>query len=74
MKLEVYGKPEHKVQGHQYITITYNPLDERTTVVCNADVVTTGIAAKVLADKFNEVLAGLDFDVAYELSTIVAKV
>ena len=74
LMLEVFGQPTFKANGPQKITINYDPMTERTIIVCSADIVTTGIACKILADKFNEALCALDVETAYEICSTIAKV
>ena len=59
MRVEVIGSPELCLDGKQVIHVSHTEATDITTILCNADLVTVGIAAHTLKKKFDEVASSL---------------
>lgn len=59
MRIDVIGSPDIYVDGKQNINVSHLPNTDITTIICHADVVTVGIAIRVLSQKFEEAIEQL---------------
>jgi len=75
MVLEILNKPTIKPQANQVLTVKYIPEREYTSINCDVDVITLGIALSALTSKFNEALDELDDEVlANEICSKITRV
>ncbi|MEG2269038.1 MAG: hypothetical protein RSC68_32485 [Acinetobacter sp.] len=73
MHLEVCGKPTEQPTGNQAVVAVYDKARGLTTVTCDADIITVGIAAEVLLAKYREYLASCDEELANRIYTTIRK-
>lgn len=75
MKLRIVGCPrlstEHDVQQ---VIATYDAEKKLTTINCDVDIVTLGIAIEVLKDEYNKAVSNLETNKALQLNDSIRKV
>ena len=74
MLLQIIGKPSMVSAGlKNKVIVEYDAEAEITTVTCDIDVVTLGIAVKVLQAQYDQILAELEPYVAVDIEETIRK-
>lgn len=75
MKLIVLGKPFAQASPSPYQTtvVTYDPYKQITTIDCDMDIITLGLAVNVLTEQYESYLQKLDPKIAHRIRAVTKK-
>lgn len=77
MKIVVLGKPKvwpaNSATRQQKTVVTYDPTRQITTVDCDVDIVTLGLAVNVLTEQYESYLASFDAELAEKIRLVTKK-
>ena len=75
MKLVVLGKPfaHASPAPYQTIAVSYDPYKQLTTINCDMDIVTLGLAVNALTEQYEQYLQKLNPDIACKIRTTTKK-
>jgi ribosome-binding ATPase YchF (GTP1/OBG family) len=74
MKLEIKGIANTNQCAKQHVLVRYDPVKNITIIDTEVDVVTLGLAVRVLTEQFNKALGNLDTELAERINTITKEV
>jgi hypothetical protein len=73
MKLVVLGAPQLSKDGDDIVVVRHDTKTKITTVACDIDIITLGIALQVLEEQYNNYLQSLDKDMAEQIREVTRR-